>query len=501
MVKDNISQKLLKKKLIENLCTDYTSISGDGYFIADKTIAAFLSPYTEWRFKNHFNSPNSSPIQNNLEIAGLKLELTTSNLSLEFKYAVFTVLTAPLYTLLLIVMLFSKSKRKSRQYNLFYSITKEQLYKNNSLKKFENFITDSRFDFTLKKNRTNLIEQKRKRLVPCKSKVVTVTRSIPLYLYRNNLTLLEKIKVISKSMKICLYISLHINRCPSLYLVTKELVIDKAIYEELISKQDFETTLITTQSQLFVRPIIFYMSRRSSKNMIWYSANNDPILKSASDFRDYEDSFYDLQDINTHYVWTESQKAKIQQSNQRNIEIKVVGSIIFEPRDLTLRDGLNSYPIITYFDVTPTSHMYFQESFYSEKNMIDNLTAVVNSVQNTSINTGKNLMLRIKPKRSALKGHHSLKYLQVLDKFADNGVVTMLQSEQNTYSLVKQSSLVICVPFSSPCLIAKELKVPTIYFSENREYLLGSSHEEIEVLVGAEALSRYLITMFRQFDC
>ena len=235
--------------------------------------------------------------------------------------------------------------------------------------------------------------------------------------------------------------------------------------------------------------------------MIWYSANNDAILKSVSDFRDYEDSFFDLQDINTHYVWTESQKTKIQQSNQRNIEIKVVGSMIFEPRDLTLRDGLNSYPIITYFDITPTSHMYFQESFYSEKNMIENLTAVVNSVQNTSINTGKNLMLRIKPKRSARKGHHSLKYQQVLDTFADNGVVTMLQSEQNIYSLIKESSLVICVPFSSPCLIAKELKVPTIYFSANREYLLGSSHEEIEVVVGVEALSRQLITMFSQFDC
>jgi polysaccharide biosynthesis PFTS motif protein len=235
--------------------------------------------------------------------------------------------------------------------------------------------------------------------------------------------------------------------------------------------------------------------------MIWYSANNDSILKSSTDFKIYEDSFYDLPDIKTHYVWTESQKAKIQRSNQSNIEIKVVGSIIFEPRDLTLKAGLNSYPIITYFDVTPTIHMYFQESFYSERNMIENLTTVVNSVHDSSSSTGKNLVLRIKPKRRPLKGHHSLKYQQVLDTFADNGDITVLQSDQNMYSLIKGSDLVISVPFSSPCLIAKELKVPAIYFSANREYLLGSSHEGIEVIVSAEALRRYLIDLFGQLDC
>jgi polysaccharide biosynthesis PFTS motif protein len=54
--------------------------------------------------------------------------------------------------------------------------------------------------------------------------------------------------------------------------------------------------------------------------------------------------------------------------------------------------------------------------------------------------------------------------------------------------VVLESDLVICVPYTSPALIAQKYKIPVVYYWPSDDYLLEKEIDGIRVIIGKEDL-------------
>lgn len=91
------------------------------------------------------------------------------------------------------------------------------------------------------------------------------------------------------------------------------------------------------------------------------------------------------------------------------------------------------------------------------------------------------------PKRKYSKGD-SAEYRNYLE--SKRNLIEQLRFDSDLAREILNSDLVICVPFTSPGLVATHLGIPTIYYSSSQEYDL--SHESIRVISGRESLKKFL---------
>jgi polysaccharide biosynthesis PFTS motif protein len=78
--------------------------------------------------------------------------------------------------------------------------------------------------------------------------------------------------------------------------------------------------------------------------------------------------------------------------------------------------------------------------------------------------------LLVKPKRRYLN-NHSAEYLNMLKNYSDNHEVTLLSPQSNLYEIIQGSSLILCYPFTSPALIAKELGIPVKFIFYSKDWV------------------------------
>ena len=72
----------------------------------------------------------------------------------------------------------------------------------------------------------------------------------------------------------------------------------------------------------------------------------------------------------------------------------------------------------------------------------------------------------LKPKRE-VTDFHSEKYVDMLHKFYDSGLITRIGHGENIYDLVRNAKVVVAYPFTSPVFIAKELGVDCAFYSSS----------------------------------
>ncbi len=464
-------------------------------FIADKITANFLVQYNEWRYINrngYYRENSSAKLHKGKDV---NLDLISGEIKIGLRSMVYSIAQVWAYFMIILVSTFQIKRSAHSKYRFVFSMTKEQIYKNGGTENFSEFIHQERFNFNQENSTTPfLVECRNKRFTQLSSKCLIVTRDISLYVFRNNLVYRKKIKVIVDALRAAIKLTMMLPTCNWLFLFIKEIVIDKPVFRSLENSPNFHYELITTQSHLFARPLPFYWESNYNKTMIWYSSNSFQIQKIGDEFEDFEKSQFETPEIDVHYVWSEAQADFIRERNAREIATKIVGSIVFQPIYKLEKRKIEPRCIrITYFDVTPTSIWYHQSGFYSEDNMsriLMSITKVVNEIENE---LSIRIDLRLKPKREFKKGHHADGYRGFVDSLVSSKEIEIIESNTDLYALINASDVVIAVPFSSPCLIAREMEVPNAYFSPSSGFKIVNPDERINLFLTERELKKFLM--------
>jgi polysaccharide biosynthesis PFTS motif protein len=391
----------------------------------------------------------------------------------------------------LLVLYFIKIFRKNSndKHTLIYSLTKDQIFRENSLAKI--------YDF-LKTRKINLNETS-KILIECRGILrtrnflnITVTMDIPLEIFAISLTFKDKIKLLAIFLHRIILLIKSFNTSQYMFLVFKEYIFDENVYKASVHKNQV-VRVITGPGNWKYQPIIFEMPELHGKRlMIWYSANSTPVRYKSkeNDALQLEaESFAKDIKIDTHWVWTKQHKDYLKRLT--NSQILVKGSLMYY--NAPLEASPNKKYDITVFDVTPHDVDLYKNTIYTYHDSKEFIEDILKTAEIISTKLKYEISVYIKPKR---KYHnvHSKKYLLYLKKQINNGRLFELPYDVDLYETILASKVVIGFPFTSPVVIGQELKVPAAHYSSSD---ILCKYRETDMIQSKHGLQKFLLNNLR----
>jgi polysaccharide biosynthesis PFTS motif protein len=354
-----------------------------------------------------------------------------------------------------------KNKTRGNKIVLIYSLTKDQIFKDNSISKLHDFLVSKKFNMT----------EKNEILIECRgilrSRIYSnliVTLDIPLKIFTTKFSLKEQLKLLLVFFYKLTILVKSFNNSQYIYLVFREYVFDENVYFA-ITKKNKMNKIITTPTAIQYQPISFEIPDFAVERvMLWYSTNSVPIKyksRKTSIFEKNLENSLQRMAIDTHWVWTNEHKKYLKKMT--NSAILVKGSMIFynPPKKL---DSNKKYDVVI-FDVAPqNSKSVFKDTIYSFPVAKEFIEDIMESVELVSQKLDRNIGIYIKHKRNFAPTHSS-KYIAYIDVLAKNRQLSVLPLDSDLYETIATSKIVIGFPFTSPVIIGQELKVPSIYYS------------------------------------
>lgn len=401
---------------------------------------------------------------------------------LDKKKLIFQLPLCTLYLIICSVLLFN-FRNKSGKLILIYSLTFNQIYREGSCQSLREFFLDKKFGLDRESNF----------LIECKSlklkksfKRFKVTRDISLQVYSNYSSFSEKIYIFLQIVRRFIYSFILLIRVKDFVLVMKEYIFDESIFwkkrEKLIEK------VITTQTHLFVQPLIFRLDiSREKRIMIWYSANSFPIkYKDKSQLvLGLSNDFYSNIQVDEHWVWNRSNAAYIGKLTSKKTVIK--GTMLFYGP--SLKQNTSAKVDVLLFDVTPTSSMS-ENNILNERYVSSFITEIVQTVE--ELKGYPPLKIGLKPKRETVNFHSKI-YLEMLEQYFSSGRITKIDHKENIYDLILNAKVVLAFPFTSPILVAKELGVACAFYSSSDLLESQNSYYGIKFIDNQFALRQFLV--------
>jgi polysaccharide biosynthesis PFTS motif protein len=342
-------------------------------------------------------------------------------------------------------------KRSKTPTSIVYTLTPEQVYFNSSPDQVLRVFKEERFA-----SRANFQEP----LIEVRS---LNTLLIPHPNFTFDATIHILLKVLARRTYLTLFRSINkeisiLDNDSNLKLKSfKEHLLDPIIYAKLFSREANSIDLITTQSSFFKVPSAFKVMTRPKKIMAWYSTNSKPIFASGDIQRKDINVGAFNEFVNEHWVWNKQEVNFLESCGVSNVI--AVGPVIFQDKIMDERDP-NKF-VITYFDVTP-----YQGSgeFYSELNTTLVLTNILRLIDFLEAKYPNLVIVRIKPKRKYSR-YHSKDYISAVSTASKQMKIKCLSASSNLYQTISQSDLVLAIPFTSPALLARDLKVNSYFVS------------------------------------
>lgn len=378
-----------------------------------------------------------------------------------------------LIILLLLVFLKRLFKNEKVLPKIFiHALSRDQIYREKNTTELFHFFADKRFPYS---------SNPKEFLVYCKSfflpktSQLKVTRNISLYLIINCFSRKKIIELLKMSNCLALFIA---NKRSILSLRHRYLIyyfIEYCVWVNV----DFKNRIlfITTQSSYKNLPVPFYiLNINIERHMIWYSTNSIPIYKK-NEVKSKLVFSKDLQDnIDHHLVWDKMQVDFLK--NQNIFNAHIYGSMLFYSRNV--KSNIEKNFDLVYFDVIP---QYLHENgFYNTKMALDIIENILSVLEELNDQFDLKVLLSIKHKRKV--AHlHSKKYINTIQKLEALGLVRIVSHNYNLYKLINDSKFVIGVPFTSPVIVAKELKIDSAYvYLTNSEFIVPDNYNGIKVI-------------------
>lgn len=344
-----------------------------------------------------------------------------------------------------------------------YSLTKDQIFKDNSLHEIQKFLTSEKFD----------IDEKNEILIECrrtwrtkKYSNLIVTLDIPLRIFSVSFSVKQQTQLLIIFLRKLMVLIKSFNNSQYIYLVFKEYIFDENVYLVIENKNQIDK-LITGPGNHKYQPIIFEMSQfKGERVMLWYSSNSIPEQyksKNSTNVSKRPEIYYKYSTINTHWVWTNLHKKYLMKMTNSNILVK--GSMIFyNPPKNTNHN--KQYDIVV-FDVTPQNeNSVFKNTIYTYPIAKQFIEDIIESVSLVSQKLDRDITIYLKHKRAFSKTH-STEYITYIEELTKNSQLFKMPFDTNLYNLIASSKIIIGFPFTSPVIIGKELKVPSIHYSSS----------------------------------
>jgi polysaccharide biosynthesis PFTS motif protein len=354
-----------------------------------------------------------------------------------------------------------KNKIRENKTVLIYSLTKDQIFKDNSISKLYDFLVSKKFN----------ISEKNEILIECRgilrSRIYSnliVTLDIPLKIFATKLSLKGQLKLLLVFFCKLTILVKSFNNSQYIYLIFREFVFDENVYFAIANKNKINK-IITTPTAIQYQPISFEIPNFAVERvMLWYSTNSIPIKyksRKTSIFEKNLENSYQCMAIDTHWVWTNEHKKYLKKMTSSAILVK--GSMIFYNPPKKLNNN-KKYDVVI-FDVTPqNSKSLFKDSIYTFPVAKEFIEDIIESVELVSQRLDRNIGIYIKHKRN-FAPNHSSKYIAYIDVLAKNRQLSVLPLDSDLYETIATSKIVIGFPFTSPVIIGQELKVPSIHYS------------------------------------
>jgi polysaccharide biosynthesis PFTS motif protein len=241
---------------------------------------------------------------------------------------------------------------------------------------------------------------------------------------------------------------------------------------------------IFSNSNISHRPLWTYEAEAKGSKIIlyFYSTNCEKIFTNSKKNKFIND--YLLLNWPNYLVWDETQKNFLNKLQIKN-KIDVVGPIWFA------HSKVNNYykNAITLFDVSvlrPAVYASYCNDF--EYYIYSNIENFYNEI--IKLAKTKNININIKVKR--FDSDISKRYLNLINKLSKEPNIRVLE-DVSVYDIVKNSKLVISLPFTSPTVVAQNLGVRCIFFdpsglvdknnSPNRKIFIAQSLEELKLWI------------------
>jgi polysaccharide biosynthesis PFTS motif protein len=345
---------------------------------------------------------------------------------------------------------------------------------------------------------THIQTKKNQILVSCKgvafrknTSEVTITRDIPLFLFRNHCDFRKKFALIKHSLRIL--VGIIFSRYPDVLLPAyKEIMFEQMLYGNF--KFPRSAKFICTQSNLRVLPQVMYKGKQGITNnlMFWYSANNNLVYSKHEQMVNVSDNYLSLKYIDKHLVWNESEKLSLSKITAKSVFS--VGSLLFYPQpDLTeilphKKTGVN----VLIFDIPPKSEGSDQQ-FINEQRAIATILDILNSTELL----GQKYKIKLNVSIKSKKKHNLLDrsaYTKFLRHQRRSGRIEIKKDVTNLYQIISKADVVICFPWTSPALIAQELRIKVLYyiFDPAMEWDLDKIKNSIPLCRNSDQLIRVL---------
>ena len=388
---------------------------------------------------------------------------------------------APIFLMILL-----KRKKKLPQL-LVFGLGEEQIFTGKNKTDLSEFFKEKRFNLNLDLDEI-LVELSKLRLNKQISNVI-ITPNISIYLliynFKKNISLdlLRQIKN-EKSL------NLLTIRSVKNYIVSLKKLIETVVWE-YIANSKLETKIALTNSVVASLPIPIIINKaRISTFLFWYSTNDQKFIKIGEEKKEIQKFDHLNEFVTINFAWNETHKITLVERGLKNVMVS--GSIIFRVKSGITHEFTN--PRILYFDVTPQD---IPGSFYTTDMSLINLIDLVDCVSKISSIKRLKVSLFLKQKRKYIK-IHSKSYLKFINKLSNSGEISVLDPYCNIYDEILQSQAVVVLPFSSPALIALELKIPVVYYcGQKRDWDLGDENFGVKVLSSKLDLSEFLLNQFQ----
>jgi polysaccharide biosynthesis PFTS motif protein len=239
-----------------------------------------------------------------------------------------------------------------------------------------------------------------------------------------------------------------------------------------------------SNSNISHRPLWTYEAEaKGSKIILYFYSTNDQKLVYNSKKAKFQNHYLFLNWPN-YLVWDEAQKNFLNKLQIKN-NIDIVGPIWFE------NSTASNYfkKTITVFDVgIIRPAIYTSYCFDFEYYIYSNISNFYYEI--IKLAKIKNIKINVKVKK--INSSTSKRYISLINKLSNEPNI-MVFEDVRVFDIIKNSKLVIGLPFTSPTVIAQNLGVKCIFFdpsglldknnSPNRKIFIAQSSEELKLWI------------------
>lgn len=321
----------------------------------------------------------------------------------------------------------------------------------------------------------------------CRTTPEFTSKKIPLYYQKNFLPPLSNVfsffNFLFWSLKILIIFILDFfrGRWWNIILIPEAAYAAKARFlnYDMLAKE-----YLFSNSNITHRPLWTYEAEAKGAKIIlyFYSTNCEKFFFNLKNSEFQND--YLLLNWPNYLVWDEAQKQFLNKLQIKN-KIDIVGPIWF------VHSKVNNYykNAITVFDVSvlrPAVYTSYCNDF--EYYIYLNIEKFYNEI--IKLAKIKNININIKFKRDDFDV--SKRYLNLISKLSKEPNIRVFK-EVSVYDIIKNSKLIISLPFTSPTVLAQNLGVRCIFFdpsglldknnSPNRKIFIAQSSEELKLWI------------------